>query len=100
MQQTDVFSTVIPDVRDSCILSADFPPMKNHSSNYQKSILARNILFACEDCNGALIPSTLCVVCKKTNSRICVKCSSKIRLDGHKSCECLILLSLMHSEKK
>ena len=99
MLQDDVLPLGIPEMHDIGRMSVDFPPIENHSQFYQRSILARNILFACEDCDGALIPSAQCVVCKKTSSRICVKCSSKVRLDWHKSCECLILVAFMQTRK-
>ena len=100
MKQVDGLSPLIPEMRDSSQSLVNFPYSENHSLNYERSTLARSILFACEDCDGPMVPISHCIICKKTSHRRCVKCASKIRLDIHKSCECLALLGSLHASRK
>ena len=54
--------------------------------------LAKKVLFACESCNGPLVQYSMCRICKKTSTRVCLNCNL-YRIDGHhESCLQLILL--------
>ena len=99
MKQVDGLSPVKSEDCNSSRPPVNFPHIANQSLSYERSTLARNILFACEDCDGPMVPISHCIICKKTSHRRCVKCASKVRLDIHKSCECLSLLGSLHANR-
>jgi len=59
------------------------------------SSLTKTVLFVCDFCEGALVPSSLCTVCKKTATRVCVKCGNAKKTNPHTICCDLILLGSM-----
>lgn len=40
--------------------------------------VVKKLFFICEICDGALVPISTCVLCKKTISRKCVGCGIKV----------------------
>jgi|SRR3972149_6583879 len=51
-----------------------------------KKNLAKSVLFACELCNGPLVPSSACIICKKASSRTCLKCNLRKLTGTHLLC--------------
>jgi len=56
--------------------------------------LMRRLFYACEKCDGALIQTASCIVCRRTSIRECVRCAT-ISRTAHTSCE--IVESRKHS---
>ncbi len=56
------------------------------------SILAKSVLFACSQCDGPLVPSSYCIVCKKTAIRCCNQCGTIRDMGIHDSCKDVIIL--------
>jgi hypothetical protein len=52
--------------------------------------LSKNIFYACLSCDGPLVPISLCVFCKRTSLRKCIKCSKAKEIQSHESCKILI----------
>jgi len=48
--------------------------------------LIKNLLYACEECDGALVQLATCTVCKRTALRICVCCNAVFNIQ-HVSCQ-------------
>jgi len=55
-------------------------------SSVEKEMLERTLFFACETCNGPLIPNLTCPICKRASSRICQKCQVQMRTGNHQVC--------------
>lgn len=55
--------------------------------------IIKSILFACEKCNGPLVPNSICIVCKKTSIRNCQNCGIKEESGNHVYCGYLIFAS-------
>lgn len=60
--------------------------------------LVKNVYFACIKCDGPLVPSSQCTVCKKTSYRRCVSCTNEIPTGNHDSCNYLVLLGSLRSK--
>ena len=60
--------------------------------------LTSALLFACEKCDGPLIPISGCLVCKKTVFRKCIKCDLIKKVGNHDNC--FLLLSYFLYFKK
>lgn len=64
----------------------------NSFSNAEKMRLSiyegvmKRLFFICEICEGALIPTSTCVSCKKTISRKCRDCGAEISM-SHAACK-------------
>ena len=54
--------------------------------------LSKHVFFACVSCNGALVPISTCIFCKKVFLRGCTECDETIESKCHDSC--IILISL------
>lgn len=65
------------------------------NSVIDNSSLTKTVLFVCDSCDGPLVPSSLCTICKKTATRICVKCGNAKKTNTHTTCCDLLLLSSM-----
>ena len=65
------------------------------NSIIDNSSLTKTVLFVCDSCNGPLVPSSLCTVCKKTAIRMCVKCGNTKKTNPHTTCCDLLLLGSM-----
>jgi hypothetical protein len=61
--------------------------------------LAMDVLFACHKCDGPLVPSSECTVCKRTSLRKCAKCGHEVPHGHHQSCEFLILFRQLRSSR-
>jgi len=53
------------------------------------SNLSKNLFYACSFCEGALIPESICAVCKRTIIRKCAKCDRVCEMKDHESCKIL-----------
>ena len=73
--------------------STEAEPDKN--SIIDNSSLTKTVLFVCDSCDGPLVPSSLCTVCRKTATRICVNCGITKKTSTHTICCDLILLGGM-----
>jgi hypothetical protein len=58
-----------------------------------RRVLTSNVFFACQNCDGPLIPSSLCVVCHKSSMRLCQKCGLQKKFGFHLLCSYLVLLN-------
>ena len=56
------------------------------------SLLAKSVLFACSQCDGPLVPSSYCIICKKTAARYCANCGSIRDMGIHDSCKNLVII--------
>lgn len=65
------------------------------NSIIDNSSLTKTVLFVCDLCDGPLVPSSLCTVCKKTATRVCVKCGNAKKTNTHTTCCDLLLLGSM-----
>lgn len=45
----------------------------------------KKMFFECEKCDGALVQLATCIVCKRTAMRICVNCTTVLKIP-HESC--------------
>lgn len=52
--------------------------------------LSKNFFYACSICEGSLIPTAVCEICKRTSIRKCVKCNHVCAMSNHESCRFLI----------
>lgn len=65
------------------------------NSIIDNSSLSKTVLFVCDSCDGPLVPSSLCTVCRKTATRTCVNCGTTKKTSTHTICCDLILLGGM-----
>ncbi|MFB5628145.1 MAG: hypothetical protein ACE5R5_08110 [Nitrosarchaeum sp.] len=67
------------------------------------SNLSKNIFYACMNCNGPLVPISMCVFCKRASLRKCIKCGKPKEIQSHESCKILITfgntIAQKHSEE-
>ena len=92
--------------------SVDSPSLKeltspiytgNHKIEFVNSIdrndLSKHVFFACVSCNGALIPISTCIFCKRVFLRGCTGCDETMESQCHDSCIILISLGNKFSPK-
>ena len=79
-----------PRTPDQTIVCANF----NDGNN-----LSKNIFFACDICEGPLVPITICIVCKKAEMRRCTRCLFLRNTYSHDACKCLIAVGSKISKK-
>ncbi|AFS81489.1 hypothetical protein NKOR_08140 [Candidatus Nitrosopumilus koreensis AR1] len=65
------------------------PTIEFVSSNDVKNI-SKNVFYACANCNGPLIPLSICICCKRAVTRHCVKCGKTDETKSHDACKILI----------
>lgn len=58
-----------------------------------EKMLTNEIFFACQNCSGPLIPSSICVVCRKSLMRTCRKCGTQKSFGSHLLCCYLVLVN-------
>ncbi|QLH06830.1 hypothetical protein C5F50_06875 [Nitrosopumilus ureiphilus] len=63
-------------------------------------ILSKSIFYACNRCDGALIPISICIFCKRPSLRSCTNCDMTIDTRYHESCKILISFGNTISKKK
>ena len=71
----------------SPILSIVLKP--KNKCNFVSSNFTCNFLYACEVCDGPLVPVALCTVCKRASVRKCLHCQRDIIIGTHSSCSAL-----------
>ena len=54
-------------------------------------ILSKSIFYACNRCDGALVPISVCIFCKRPSLRSCTNCDMTIDTRYHESCKILIV---------
>lgn len=54
----------------------------SEKENISHDNLIKNLFYACERCDGALVQLATCGVCKRTVLRICVRCKA-VSNTGH-----------------
>src|SRR3989344_1386578 len=88
-------------LEDNTISITSLSPLHPKKSEFDEdfiidnSSLTRTVLFVCDFCDGPLVPSSLCTICKKTVTRVCVKCGNAKKTSPHTICCDLILLGSM-----
>lgn len=71
--------------------SSDSPKHENRQENdFVSSNFQCNFLYACENCDGPLAPTAVCIVCKRASIRKCLHCQRDIITGTHLSCDTLI----------
>ena len=68
-------------------------------SPFDGNSLVRSILFVCKECNGPLAPSSSCIVCKRILRRQCTRCGNEVHNGTHVSCEYLVSLGKLRTNK-
>ena len=63
------------------------------SKNFVSSNFPCNFLYACENCDGPLAPTAVCLVCKRATIRKCLHCQRDIITGTHLSCSTLIFFA-------
>ena len=84
--------TFIPEQRTD---KSNFPSddcMSSHvlTNPSGESSLSKNLFFACSICKSALIPESLCAICKRTLVRRCTNCAKTCEMPDHESCKMLM----------
>jgi hypothetical protein len=87
------------------IAPADFPRPRISELIEQKlhvdgNSLAKEALFSCHKCHGALVPYSECPVCSRTSFRKCTRCKNEVPNGSHQSCEYLILLRELRANQR
>ncbi len=62
-------------------------------------ILSKSIFYACNRCDGALVPISVCIFCKRPSLRSCTNCDMIIDTRYHESCKILIVFGNTISKK-
>lgn len=62
-------------------------------------ILSKSIFYACNRCDGALVPISVCIFCRRPSLRSCTNCNMIIDTRYHESCKILITFGNMVSKK-
>ena len=68
-------------------------PFVTHSqpiTSKDDGILSKSIFYACNRCDGALVPISTCIFCKRPSLRSCTNCDMTIDTRYHESCKILI----------
>ena len=65
---------------------------KDRQNDFVSSNFQCDFLYACENCDGPLVPTALCIVCKRAANRECLHCQKRIVAGTHSSCSTLIFL--------
>ena len=68
-------------------------PSVEFTDSIDRNKLSKHIFFACVSCNGALIPISTCIFCKRIFLRGCTQCDETMESQCHDSCILLISLS-------
>lgn len=79
-----------------------FTPNISHNQSINSKddvILSKSIFYACNRCDGALVPISVCIFCKRPSLRSCTNCDMIIDTRYHESCKILITFGNMISKK-
>jgi len=71
----------------------DYIKSENRHKNIVSSNFPCNFLYACENCDGPLAPTALCIVCRRASARKCLHCQRNIITGTHLSCSTLIVFA-------
>ena len=61
--------------------------------------LSKNIFYACDICEGPLVPVSICTICKKATLRSCTKCDVIRNIHSHEACKNLASFASTVSKK-
>lgn len=59
-------------------------PKFNDGNDFSKSLF-----YACDICEGPLVPVSICTICKKATLRGCIKCDTVKNMHSHEACKSL-----------
>jgi len=80
---------IIPNMENSKISKNRHEKRIKEKDSNEKSHSSQDILYACAYCGGPIVPISNCVVCKKTDFRVCTVCNQFAEMHLHEKCTSL-----------